>query len=239
LKCAAGTGGESGETLEGLATMFLNPSAYNILPYKNYDTKDGKPEFSAFFIPAHKFSLLPEYIDHRGVTNHVEFRKFHEAKRAKLKGKDLIIYSAEYCFYPDEALALQGDSMFDLELLSQQKTNLMISGKKPQKVVLTWDPSDPNRKKVIATPSSNSKVLILEPPMIPEGGGKYSNLYVAGIDSIDQGTSDSATDNDVSNFCIVIKKRVFGMNEPKYVAMYMDRPNDVRQAYDIALKLLC
>jgi hypothetical protein len=137
LKCAAGTGGESGETLEGLATMFLNPTGYNILPYKNYDTKDGKPELSAFFIPAHKFSLLPEYLDHRGVTNCVEFRKFHENKRARLKGKDLIIYCAEYCFYPDEALALQGDSMFDLELLSQQKMNLIMSKKKPQRVVLT------------------------------------------------------------------------------------------------------
>ena len=239
LKCAAGTGGESGETLEGLATMFMDPSAYGILPYKNYDTKDGKPAFSSFFIPAHKFSLLPEYIDHRGVTNHEEFRKFHESKRSRLRGKDLIIYSAEYCFYPDEALALQGDSMFDLELLAQQKMNLILSKKKPQRAVLTWDPSDPNRKKVIATPSSNSKVLILEPPETPEGGGKYSNLYVAGIDSIDQGTSDSATDSDVSNFCIVIKKRVFGLNEPKYVAMYMDRPSDIRQAYDIALKLLC
>lgn len=45
-------------------------------------------------------------------------------------------------------------------------------------------------------------------------------------------------DDDVSNFCIVIKKRVFGDSEPKYVAVYKDRPRDIRVAYMIALKLL-
>jgi hypothetical protein len=67
---------------------------------------------------------------------------------------------------------------------------------------------------------------------------KMNNLYVAGIDGIDIGTDNSATDNDVSDFCIVIKKRVFGTNEPKYVAIYKDRPRDIRIAYMIALKLL-
>lgn len=61
---------------------------------------------------------------------------------------------------------------------------------------------------------------------------------MAGVDSIDIGTENSAMDDDVSNFCIVIKKRVFGDSEPKYVAVYKDRPRDIRVAYMIALKLL-
>ena len=28
------------------------------------------------------------------------------------------------------------------------------------------------------------------------------------------------------------------MSEPKYVAMYKDRPKDIREAYEISLKLL-
>jgi hypothetical protein len=36
---------------------------------------------------------------------------------------------------------------------------------------------------------------------------------------------------------MVIKKRVFGNDEPKYVAIYKDRPDDVRQAYEIAIAL--
>lgn len=68
----------------------------------------------------------------------------------------------------------------------------------------------------------------------------YKNLYIGGIDSIDIGQKDSATQdkNKLSDFCIVIKKRVFGMDEPMYVAMYKDRPRDIREAYENAAKLL-
>ena len=74
--------------------------------------------------------------------------------------------------------------------------------------------------------------------MTAEDGAPYKNLYVAGIDGIDIGGDESATDTNVSDFCIVIKKRIRGMDEPKYVAMYKDRPRDVRQAYETAHKLL-
>jgi hypothetical protein len=33
---------------------------------------------------------------------------------------------------------------------------------------------------------------------------------------------------DPSDFCMVIKKRIFGNDDPKYVAIYKDRPDDVR-----------
>ena len=70
-------------------------------------------------------------------------------------------------------------------------------------------------------------------------GESYKNLYIAGIDSIDIGTGDSTgTDKKPSQFCIVIKKRVLGMQDPIYVAMYKDRPKDPREAYDIAAKML-
>lgn len=81
------------------------------------------------------------------------------------------------------------------------------------------------------------KVIVYEEPQL-DGKDPYKNLYVAGIDSIDQGTADSATQKDVSDFCIVIKKRIHGLQEPKYVAIYKDRPRDIREAYETALKLL-
>lgn len=92
--------------------------------------------------------------------------------------------------------------------------------------------------KVIARESENSHLLVVESPILDETGKPYKNLYVAGIDAIDMGKSDSATDSDVSDFCVVVKKRILGMDDPKYVAMYKFRPNDIRQAYDLTLKLL-
>lgn len=92
--------------------------------------------------------------------------------------------------------------------------------------------------KVKVQESTASKILVYEEPLQDEDGNPYRNLYVAGIDSIDQGTKDSATQHDVSDFCLVIKKRVKGLEEPKYVCIYKDRPRDVREAYENALKLL-
>jgi len=65
------------------------------------------------------------------------------------------------------------------------------------------------------------------------------NLYVAGIDGIDIG-QDQTSDytKDPSKFCITIKKRAFGMQEPMYVAYYKFRPNDEREAYETAMKLM-
>ena len=68
---------------------------------------------------------------------------------------------------------------------------------------------------------------------------KINNLYVAGIDGIDIGQSEtSAQTRDPSKFCTVIKRRIYGMKEPTYVAYYLDRPDDIREAYKQSIGLL-
>lgn len=236
-----GTGGQD-MALEGLSKIFSNPSAYNVLPYKNYDTEDGQPQYTGFFIPAHKFSLKKEFLDSRGVTNSKEFKKFYENERKKSSGKDLLDYCAEHCFTPQEALLKQGDNMFDSVTISDRLTQLRIQkiGIKPQIVDLAWDAptaESGERTKVKLLPNPNGKVFIYEPPCVDEHGVPYNNLYIAGIDSIDQGTADSSSNNDVSDFCIVIKKRIFGTGSSNYVAIYKDRPRDIVTAYETAMKL--
>ena len=234
--------GTSGEDIDmqGLAVMFQNPEAYDVLPYKNYDTYDGKPELSAFFLPAHKFALSSKYLDNRGVTNWPEFKKYYEAQRAKLSGKDLLNECAEHCFVPEEALAKTGANVFDSELISEQLMNLKIRnlGEKITPMQLEWEKTAPKYSKVNAYEAKDSKLLVVEQPLRDPEGNVWKNLYVAGLDSIDTGTDNSATDSDVSDFCIVIKRRIFGDKEPKIVAIYKDRPRDIRVAYMIALKLL-
>jgi hypothetical protein len=125
--CALGTGGSEMD-LDGLATLFANPQGFNILPYKNYDTYDGKPELTSFFLPAHKFALDPKYVDSRGVTNYIEFRKYYEAQRSKLTGRAYLDECAEHCFVPEEALSKTGANVFDSELVSQQIINIKLRG---------------------------------------------------------------------------------------------------------------
>lgn len=120
-----GTGGDD-IALGGLAEMFTHPEAYNVLPFKNYDTDDGRPELTAFFLPAHKFSLLPKYIDSRGVTNHVEFKKVYEKIRSKLTDKSFLEECAEHCFTPREALSKHGDNLFDTEIVTEQLLQIKV-----------------------------------------------------------------------------------------------------------------
>lgn len=66
-----------------------------------------------------------------------------------------------------------------------------------------------------------------------------NNLYVAGIDGIDMGQEQtSEATKDPSQFCTLIKRRVYGMKEPTYVAYYLDRPQNIEQAYAQTVGLL-
>jgi hypothetical protein len=64
------------------------------------------------------------------------------------------------------------------------------------------------------------------------------DLYVAGIDGIDIGANQTSDKTkDASDFCITILRRSFGMRDPQIVAMYKDRPGNIREAYKIAMCL--
>lgn len=237
---SANTGGDV-EAVKGLSDMFYSPEAYNILPYKNYDVENGKPELTAFFIPAHKFALVSKYLDNRGVTKQAEFKKYYEAKRSKLKDQDFLKECAEHCFNPREALSKYNDNVFDAAAIAERMVQINVHRQytKPVPMELLWDQTAGEKlTKVKAVPSPSSHLLVVEPPKLDENGVPYKNLYVAGIDAIDMGRSDSATDRDVSDFCVVVKKRAWGLEDPRYVAMYKYRPNDIRQAYDLTMKLL-
>lgn len=84
----------------------------------------------------------------------------------------------------------------------------------------------------------HGEIYVSEVPQLDDDGIPLKNLYIAGIDSIDQGAGDSTGQKDVSDFCIVIKKRIHGVKEPQYVAMYKARPKDIRFAYATAMRLM-
>lgn len=65
------------------------------------------------------------------------------------------------------------------------------------------------------------------------------DLYVAGVDGIDIGANQTSSETkSPSDFCLIIYKRAYGLQEPKIVCMYKDRPNEVRTAYKTAMCLI-
>ena len=242
---AFGTGGSSkAGSMEGLKTVITNPKAYNILPvYHNY-TVDGSFITTGMFIPAYK--IVYSLIDDRGYCNRTKaiawYNKVRESKADS--PTDLIDYQAEYCFTIEEALIQKEDNMFPREELAEQLTAIEIykTVEKPKAGYLTWETNATGDRtgKVKWRDDPHGNILITEHPILGDSGDGFNNLYVGGIDSIDIGSKDSATldSSKLSDFCIVIKKRILGLENPQYVAMYKDRPRDPREAYENAAKLL-
>lgn len=186
------------------------------------------------------------FLDDRGVTNEVTAKEYFEKKREVLRSdlQGFMEYCSEYCFTPEEALIRQGENQFNQALLAEQLAQLLIhktlptptrghlnykngqNGQEGKEVKLMW------------TADPKGDVQVLEEPLKDDNGLVFKNLYVAGIDSIDVGTNDSTGQRDVSDFCIIIKKRVHGMKEPAIVAMYKKRPADIREAYAIAIRMM-
>jgi len=244
MRIAFGTGGSSkAASMEGLKKMVTNPTAFNILPVRHNYTQGRKYTLSGLFIPAYR--IVFKYVDKRGYCNEAKSIAWYESERAKKANdpKNLLDYKAEYCFTIEEALIQQDGNVFPAEELAEQLAQIEIykSVTEPKNGHLVWKAEKGERVGGVKwRPGDDGKILILEHPILSEDGLGYNNLYIGGIDSIDIGKNDSAnpTSSKVSDFCIVIKKRVFGQSEPMYVAMYKERPKDIRDAYENAAKLL-
>lgn len=259
-KVIGGTGGDSGSKLEGLRTIFYDPEAFNVLPYKHKYTETGDEALTGFFLPA--FSIVKgEYMDSRGYTDPVKGKEYYDQQRAKFtrSPKDLLVFQAEYCYNPSEAFNLEGDNKFNKVNIAEQLTRIRALKQCPpietgflEYAFKDGKHAEENINGFKWIPNQNGKIKILEHPIwtLPQKedeNGKViwsppseriRNLYVIGIDGIDIGKAQTSEyTKDPSDFCLTVFKRTYGMEEPQFVAMYKDRPNDVRECYKIAIKL--
>lgn len=259
-KVIGGTGGDSGSKLEGLRTIFYDPVAFNVLPYKHSYSQTGEEVLTGFFLPA--FSIVKgEYMDNRGYTDPQKGREYYDKQRAKYVNspKDLITYSAEYCYTPEECFNLEGENKFNKVSIAEQLVQIRALKKCPPIergfIEHTYKDNQHTIENINGfkwIPNQNSSLQILEHPIwtlspIKDENGKVTwyppkepikNLYVIGIDGIDIGSAQTSENTkSPSDFCLVVYKRVYGIEEPKFVALYKDRPNDIREAYKIAIKL--
>ena len=225
--------------------MFYDPEGFKGLPYKHNHTQSGEYVYTAFFIPAYTMHIAS--CDKRGVCDEISAKQYYNSQRISKSNnpQNLLEYKSEYCFYPEEALIREGENRFDQVKISEQIANIELHKiiEQPKKASLSW-----KYDKELGTINRNTmpdfefgpngKLYIAEVPMQDENKLTYTNLYVAGIDSIDADESSSSGQKDVSKFAIIIMRRQIGLMEPKIVAVYHDRPKDVREAYDNAIKLL-
>ena len=258
LRLMGGTGGETGPQMEGLRKMYYEPQLFGVLPYRHNFTKNGEYAITSFFLPAFRTIKELSLLDSRGWLDDEDGKAYFNKTR-DLKAQDpeeFTTFCAEYCFDGEEAFSLEGNNKFNKILIAEQLANIRIhkDSPKPERGTLEYIFKNGQHSRENITglrwiKNNSGDVQIIEHPIwtqvsYNEEGNelkyeKMNGLYVAGIDSIDLGMEDtSALTKDPSNFCIVIKRRQFGLKDPTYVAMYKARPNDVRDAYKTAIKLL-
>ena len=258
LRLMGGTGGETGPQMEGLRKMYYKPQLFGVLPYRHNFTKNGEYAITSFFLPAFRTIKELSLLDSRGWLDDEDGKAYFNKTR-DLKAQDpeeFTTFCAEYCFDGEEAFSLEGNNKFNKILIAEQLANIRIhkDSPKPERGTLEYIFKNGQHSRENITglrwiKNNTGDVQIIEHPIwtqvsYDEEGNelkyeKMNGLYVAGIDSIDLGMEDtSALTKDPSNFCIVIKRRQFGLKDPTYVAMYKARPNDVRDAYKTAIKLL-
>ena len=266
IKVAGGTGGDSGPNLEGLKDLYYNPDTYDVLPYRHNYTQDGSTILSGFFIPAFaqvngcidsrgfcnkekaKALLMQERAKMQGkalIIHSAEFC-FNAEEAFALEGENKFnkIKIAEQL----AAIRLHKigpkpqHGYIDYFYQGKIHNTQNISGFK-------WIPNEKGKVQILEHPiwSDLYKEQMERDKKIAEENNEefimpeYSqmrDLYVAGVDGIDIGKNQTSKETrDPSDFCITILKRAFGIQEPQIVCMYKDRPNDIREAYKIAMCL--
>ena len=174
IRFVGGTGGDR-DGLEGLSDMFYNPEAYNVLPFLNDYNEEHEWVKTAFFIPANIAFYREGYVDHRGVCDIKRTTEFYEQERAKLENspKALVDYKAEYCFYPSEAFALEGDNIFNKVKLVEQISTIKFKKDYVPKIetgYMEFIYSNPNHKRetisgVRFKPHPNGPIHIIQHPL--------------------------------------------------------------------------
>ena len=263
IKIIGGTGGDKGPALEGLKSIYYYPDAYDVLPFRHNYTQTGEQALTGFFIPA--FAQVWECLDSRGYCDQTKAKAILQKARDKFLNdpEGLIQHCAEYCWNAEEAFNLEGSNKFNRILVTDQLAEIRLHKRGPRPehgnleyIFKTGKQTKENIDGFKWTPNANSKLQILEHPIWTKEfkhsptykyydqetiGTQYNemrDLYIAGVDGIDIGANDTSKETRApSDFCIVILKRIMGLQEPQIVAMYKDRPGDEREAFKIAIRL--
>ena len=144
----------------------------------------------------------------------------------------------------EEVFKQMGTNIFNQNKIAAQAIALSYDETpKPEIGNLVWVRG--RNKKIISIKweaNPNGKLSIVEHPKFGANGSPFNNLYVAGVDGIDMGNSDSTSLKDRSSMACLIKKRIpngkfFSDTSNLYTAMYIGRSDDVRDDYDEVLKL--
>jgi len=223
--------------------MFMDPDAFNLYPTYEWGGK------TALFIPSQlKYATTWE---EWGVPD-IKTARLAMVEERKLIENDPEAFLKECQEFPlelKEVFQKDGKNIFNTELLAAQRTKIMLK----QEGVPKWlkgtleyvDDADGKHVGANFIENEAGSIYILEgeeKPYRDKRGSIFNDLYIMGLDSIDQGNADSAPGTEGSKLAAAVKKRIpdggiFNTTTNLYVAYYNNRSDDVRDDYENVLKL--
>lgn len=260
-----GTGGEDTKDISALQEAFMKPKLYGMMSFDNSIFED-KAIDTGFFVPAPYVNRLFMDIDgnpdlEKAINYQKEQRQIKEMEEADKSS--LTKFKAEYPLTPSDIFNFASmDNPYDVEKLIEAKEVVELEFK-THRNKNNKDRSQFNSEYTIGSPyfkyrldyvsdelgrvvgvkavkDSKGKVLMVESVPSKIEGVIPSDLYIAGIDGIDLGIAESSIGKKGSAFAMLVKKRInpFGLeNSNSYVAMYIDRPQEIEEAFENCLKL--
>lgn len=257
-----GTGGEATDDISAIQECFNKPSAFNMMEFNNSIFED-KATHTGFFVPCMYTNRL--YMDlngnpdlHGALEHQLEKRK----KKEQLDAQSIVKFKAEEPITPSDIFNFgSSKNPFNIDKLVEARELLNSKFTLAQRAIVnssTVNNSDyssfPYYKYrldyvfdasgicigVKAVKDKNGYVEMIE--TIPQtiNGTVPKGLYIAGIDSIDQGSEESAVGVKGSKLSMVVKKRTAPFvdeNANAYVAVLSLRTEKVEDSYEAALKL--
>jgi len=239
-----GTGGSVAS--DQAKDLFTRPDGYNLLSVDDFVLRAGKKH--CVFTPAHYLYGGAGW--ERTSVNNDEWSKKSLSDERKLKEEDTELHNRfvqEFPFTVEEVFKKMGTNIFHQRNIAKQWSDIQFGAAhivKPEVGFLEWQRSKSGKINGVAWASNpNGNIEIVEHPYHGEDGKSiYDELYVMGVDSIDQGQLDSTTNRQRSSLAALVKKRIvdgeyFKNTSNLYVAKYIGRSMDVRDDYEEVLKL--
>lgn len=253
-----GTGGEEGPSIEGLETLFTNPSAHDFLAIPNFYEAGAMEEEVGIFIPCYKTNF--ECIDVNGNIDYkLAIAKDNEKRAIAAKDKSpktLDRRKAEYPQKPSELFNRIDGNEFEVDKInkqirkieSQRSIKAMIRNGRLERSNTNYSIGGveflpmPNAEPVEQYPHSFTDdltgcVSIVEKPFLDANGHVPPGMYKIVFDSYYKDDADDLT----SLFDITVLKLDNNI-DPSYtglpVAWFTGRPKALKTCHEI-LFMLC
>lgn len=247
-----GTGGETGQGIEGMEHIFYHPAAFNMFEFPNDWDESRVGTKCCWFFP--RFAAMDRYMDNDGNCNQLAAKLHEEEERKKIKKsspQDEDKYIAENPFSPQEALRRLSSNIFPIQALQEQLTRVQtdhaIQGFLKYGWIVSTDKGlkfriDPSAKPIKDYPHREGEQLTgcmtqVESPWRDQLGHVPDELYQIVVDCY---YKDTTKEGVVSLGAAYVYKHMNDITETDddiLVGWYVGRPGSTEEFYRNVLLL--